>query len=63
MTRKHRAKWSPAKERVVRAAMRWYLWFQSPGAESRHALRLVKAFDKACAALSKARASRGRKAT
>ena len=54
MTRKHRAKWSPAKERVVRAAMRWH---QSHIKEP-YGHRVDVALFKACASLAKKKGKR-----
>ena len=55
-----------AEKRVIAAAMAIYRWHKddSSGRSTyKIGIRRYKAFDKACAALSKARASRGRKAT
>ena len=62
---KRKQKWSPEKERVVREAMRFYTVRSSGDFKfvSMEYQNIAGAFDKACAALSKARASRGRKAT
>ena len=50
-----RPKWGKEKERVYRAAMRWYLWYQSKYSEAKHATKLFNEFDAACAAASKRR--------
>ena len=47
------------ERRVVRAAMRWYLWFKSDNSYAKYAAALVKEFDAACAALTRARRKRG----
>ena len=47
------------ERRVVRAAMRWYLWFKSDNSYAKYATALVKEFDAACAALTRARRKRG----